>query len=248
MAVRVNAKNDYSRFRTATRSNCSFLCLFTRQIARLGKQANSSQRSCRPNAPHIQVLVLLAQLWISFRAQFIDISFNGETHPARDRRRRLGVQYHSIEGTLKRSVTCSPRLHFLSQHKSNRNLVLWPLSGFINRLETDLLVHALQLHLHLKSTVSRRSHVRVDKRGVRFRPVASRQTQALCDCSASSLDPVLPWSGECAATNSHTARIVRSTSQRSLPSGSQSVDGRSRSAPSSTGFPSCHGRALPRIH
>ena len=54
----VNAKNDDSRIRTATRSNCSFLCLFIRQVARLVKQGNSSQRSCRPNASHIQILKL----------------------------------------------------------------------------------------------------------------------------------------------------------------------------------------------
>ena len=35
-----NAKNDYSRIRTATRSNCSFLCLFIRQVARLVFQGN----------------------------------------------------------------------------------------------------------------------------------------------------------------------------------------------------------------
>ena len=53
-----DAKDDYSRIRTATRSNCCFLCLFIRQVGRLVKQGNSPERSCRPNAPHIQVLVL----------------------------------------------------------------------------------------------------------------------------------------------------------------------------------------------
>ena len=38
---------------------------------------------------------------------------------------------------------------------------------------------------------------------------------------------------------SHTSRIVRSTSQRCLLSEQHSVDGRSRSAPSSTGFHGC---------
>ena len=38
------------------------------------------------------------------------------------------------------------RFHFLSRHDSKgRNLVLRPLSGFINQLEAGLLVHALQL-------------------------------------------------------------------------------------------------------
>ena len=53
-----DANDDYSRVHTATRSECSFLCIFIRQFARLVKQGNSSQRSCRPNAPHIQILVL----------------------------------------------------------------------------------------------------------------------------------------------------------------------------------------------
>ena len=42
------------------------------------------------------------------------------------------------------------RFHFLSRHESkSRNLVLQPLSGFISQLEAGLLVHALQLPLHL---------------------------------------------------------------------------------------------------
>ena len=44
-----DANDDYSKIHTATRSNCSFLCIFVRQVARLVKQGNSSQRSCRPN-------------------------------------------------------------------------------------------------------------------------------------------------------------------------------------------------------
>ena len=179
----------------------------------------------------------------------------------------------------------------MSGHESKgHNLVLRALSGFIDQLETSLLVHILQLPSHvqrhgvssspmgnmfasapskLPRSTSRTSypsrlggevvmHVEPSQwrlccgvaciimlpcpcgqRGVRSRPVAFLWTQALCDCSASSLDPVLPWSGECAATDSRTSRIVRSTSQRCLPSGSQSVDDRSRPAPSSTGFPGC---------
>ena len=50
-------RDDHSRIHTATRSNCSFLCILIRQVARLVKQGNSSRRSCRPNAPHIQVFL-----------------------------------------------------------------------------------------------------------------------------------------------------------------------------------------------
>ena len=89
------------------------------------------------------------------------------------------------------------------------------------------------------SPASSCSRVRVDKKGVRSRPVASLWTQALCDCLASSSNPGPPWSRECAATGSRTARIVRSTSHFCFPSGSHSVDDRSRSAPSSTGFSGC---------
>ena len=53
-----DANDDYSRVHTATRSDCSFLCIIIRQIARLVNRSNSSQKSCRPNAPHIQILVL----------------------------------------------------------------------------------------------------------------------------------------------------------------------------------------------
>ena len=88
-----------------------------------------------------------------------------------------------------------------------------------------------------------------EQRGVRSRPVVSLLTRALCDCLASSSNLVPPWSEECAATGSRKARIVRSTSPRCLPSGSHSVDDRSRSAPSSTEFPGClSGKALPRTH
>ena len=117
-------------------------------------KATSSQRSCRPNAPHIQVFVLHSQLGISFRAHFIGISFNGQTHLARDRLRRLGIEHHAIEKpfrNVKKLCHLFSRLHFLSRHKSKgRNLVLWPLSGFIYQLETGLLVHALQLPLHVQ--------------------------------------------------------------------------------------------------
>ena len=61
---------------------------------------------------------------------------------------------------------------------------------------------------------------------------------ALCDCLASSSSPV-PWSKKCAATESSRSRIVRSTWPRCLPSGSHSVGGRSRLAPSSTEFSGC---------
>ena len=54
------------------------------------------RKATPPNAPHIRVFVLHSQLGISFRPHFIDISFNGQTHPARDRLRRLRIEHHAI--------------------------------------------------------------------------------------------------------------------------------------------------------
>ena len=122
-----NAKNDYSRIRTATRSNCTFLCLFIRQVARHVKQSNSSRISYLPNAPHIHVFVLHSQFGISFQAHFIDISFNGQTHPARDRLCRLeSTIMHFLKktsGALKSSVTCSPDSTFCLDASSR--VVIW---------------------------------------------------------------------------------------------------------------------------
>ena len=91
---------------------------------------------------------------ILFRAHFIDIPFDGQTHPARNRLGRLEVQYHGIEKpfrNVERLCHLFSRFHFLSRHKSKgRNMVLRPLSGFINQLEAGLLVHALHLPLHLQ--------------------------------------------------------------------------------------------------
>ena len=134
-----DANDDYSRVCTATRSDCIFLCISIRQVARLVKQGNSSQKVVSSTVPLIQILVLHSQLGISFRAQFIDISFNGQAHPARDRLRRLGIEHHAIEKpfrNVKKLCHLFSRLHFLSRHKSKgRNLVLRPLSDFINQLE-----------------------------------------------------------------------------------------------------------------
>ena len=145
---------DDSRVCTATRSDCSFLCIIIHQIARFVKQSNSSQRSCRPNAPHIRVFVLHSQLGISFRAHFIDISFNGQTYPARDRLCRLGIEHHAIEKpfrNVEKPRHLFSRFHFMPRHDSKgRNLVLQPLSDFKNQLEVHLLVHILQLPLHVQ--------------------------------------------------------------------------------------------------
>ena len=157
MALRgcsVDANDDYSRVCTATRSDCSFLCVFIRQVARLTKQSNSSQRSCRPNVPHIQVLVLHSQLGISFRAHVIDISFNGQTHPERNRLCRLGIEQNAIENpfrNVKKLCHLFSRLKFLSRHKSKgRSMVLRPLSDIRNQLEVHFLVHILQLPLQVQ--------------------------------------------------------------------------------------------------
>ena len=68
--------------------------------------------------------------------------------------RLLGVQYHVIEKPFRndeRICYLFSRFHFLSRHESkDRNLVYRPLSGFINQIEASLLVHALQLPLHLQ--------------------------------------------------------------------------------------------------
>ena len=150
----VNAKNDYSRIRTTTRSNCGFLCLFIRQVARFVKQGNSSQRSCRSNASHIQILRLRSWLVVLFRAHFIDFSFDGQTHPARDRLRRLGIEHHAIKKSFRnveRLRHLFSRFHFMSRHDAKcRNLVLKALSGFIGQLEIHLLVHLPQLPLHVQ--------------------------------------------------------------------------------------------------
>ena len=149
-----DANDDVSRVCTATRSDCSFLCIIIRQVARLVKQGNSSQRSGRPNVLHILVFVLHFLLGNSFRAHFIDISFNGQTYPARYRLCRLGIKHHAIENNfrnVKKLCHLFSRLHFLSRRESKgRNLVLRPLSDFINQLKLHLLVHIHQLLLHVQ--------------------------------------------------------------------------------------------------
>ena len=67
-------------------------------------------------------------------------------------------------------------------------------------------------------------------RGLHHPTVISLLTRALCDGLASSSNHAPPWSGECAATDSHKAR-VRGTSPPCLPSGLHSTDARSRSVP-----------------
>ena len=139
------------------------------------------------------------------------------------------TQLKNPSETLKDSVTCSPDSTFCLD--TSPRAVIW-LSGRcpdsqINWRQSSLST-PFSCPCTFRGTVSRRSHVRVDKRGVRSRPVASLWTQALCDCSASSQGSVPPWSVECATTDSHTSRIFCSTSHFCLPSGSQSVDGRRR--------------------
>ena len=65
---------------------------------------------------------------------------NGQTHPARNRLRRLGIEHHPIEKpfrNVERLRHVFSRFQFLSRHESmGRNLALRALSGFVNELET----------------------------------------------------------------------------------------------------------------
>ena len=147
--------DDYSIVCTVTRSDCSFLCIITRQIARLVKQGNSSQRSCRPNAPHIQVFMLHSQLGISFRGTFHRCSFRWPDAPGEEPTSSVGnrapCNFKNPSGTFKELCQLFSRLHFLSRRESKgRNLVLRPLAGFICQLEVHLLVHTLSLPLHVQ--------------------------------------------------------------------------------------------------
>ena len=113
---------------------------------------NSSQRSCRPqrsSRPCFRVAILTEDL----------CSFRWSDALGEHRLRRLGVQYHAIEKpfrNVERLRHLFSRFHFVYESKG-RKLVLRPLSGFINQLEAGVLVHALELLLHLWGTVSRRS-------------------------------------------------------------------------------------------
>ena len=68
-----------------------------------------------------------------------EIPFNGQTHPARNRLRRLGFEHHPIENPFwnaERLRHLFSRFPFVSRHKSKgRNLALKALSGFINQPE-----------------------------------------------------------------------------------------------------------------
>ena len=89
----------------------------------------------------------------SIRAHFVNIPFDGQTHPTRNRLRRLEIQYHTIKKPIRnveRLCHLFSRFHFLSQHESKgRNLVLRPLSRFIKSIGDRPPVHALHLSLHL---------------------------------------------------------------------------------------------------
>ena len=281
-AVRVNAKNDYSRVCTATRSDCSFLCIFIRQVARLVKQSNSSQGSCRPNAS------LLTGSFDS--GTFHHYFFQWPDAPGEGPTSSVGNRVPTIEKSFRNHLF--PRFDFLPRHESKgRDLVLRALSGFISQLKTDLLVHALQLPLHFW-----RHGVSSSPMGTMFASAPSKFTQSTSRTShPSMLSPevvlhvehyqlrlccgvaciiMLPCpcgqKGRSISTSrfpvdASTVRLFsfvsgsRATMVRGMrchrfphishrseyiaalppPSGSQSVDGRSRSAPSSTLFPGC---------
>ena len=74
------------------------------------------------------------------------------------------------------------RFHLVSRHESmGRNLVFRPLSGFINQLETKLLVHALQLPLHLE-----RHGVSLSPMGTMFASAPSKLPRSTCRTSHQS--------------------------------------------------------------
>ena len=110
-----DTNDKFSRVHTATRSDCSFMCIFIRQVARLVKQGNSSQRSCRPNAPHIQIRT---------RRETDIIGWESST-----------TQLKNPSGRLKNSVTCSPDSTLCLD--TSPTVVLRPLSGFISRRHTS---------------------------------------------------------------------------------------------------------------
>ena len=152
------SNDDYSRIHTATRSNCSFLCIFIRQVARLVKQGNSSQGSCRPNTPHVRNLD-----W-GFRFGHISSIFLST-----DRRTRRGTdfagwgssttQLKNPSGMLKNSVTCSPDSTFCLG--TSPRVVIW-FSGRcpvlqINWRQTSWSTH-FRCSCTFRGTVSRCPH------------------------------------------------------------------------------------------
>ena len=265
-----DANYDYSRIHTTTRSNCSLLCIFIRQVGRLVEEGNSSQSSCRPNAPHIQVLVLPVLTGDFDSGIFLRYSFRWPDAPG-EVTDLVGwesstTQLKNFFRNVERLCYLLSRFHFLSRHESKgRNLVLRSLSGFINQVggrppgprpsvapapfEARCLVVPDGNHVRVGTletlptacksniapvqteslgSIARRAFPAKTllRRGLyhrplfcpQSRPVASVWRQAICDCSASSLDSVPPWSGECATADSRTSRIVRSASQCSLSS------------------------------
>ena len=132
-----NAKNGYSRIRTATRSNCGFLCLFIRQVA-------PSRQTRQLLAKVVFVPTLLTcrfsccNLDWGFRSGHISSIFLSMA-------RRTSEEQTSSVGSpvprnekpfrnVERLCYLFSRFHFLYRHESQgRNLVLRPLSGFITQ-------------------------------------------------------------------------------------------------------------------
>ena len=83
----------------------------------------------------------------------------------------------------------SPEVVLHVEHSQKRSVAAWPASSC--------------------------SRVRADKR-VDFDSSLPCRRKHCAIVQLRLLDPVPPWSGECAATDSHTSRIFRSTSQRCL--------------------------------
>ena len=98
----------------------------SRQTRQLLAKVVSSQRSSHPGSR----VAFLAGDFVS--GTFHPIPFNGQTHPARNRLRRLGVEHHAIEKpfrNVERLLHLFSRFHFLWHESKGRNLVLRALSG-----------------------------------------------------------------------------------------------------------------------
>ena len=107
-----DANDDHSRIRTATRSNCSFLCIFIRQVARLVQTRQLlakvvlSQRSSHPGS---RVAFLTGDF---DPGTFHRYSFQWPDAPGEDPTLSVGSpvprNQKNPSRTLNNSVTCSP--------------------------------------------------------------------------------------------------------------------------------------------
>ena len=138
----VDAHNENFRIRAGTRSDCGFLCICVGQVALLVNQGNSSQRSCRLNAPQIQIFALCFWLGCPIWAHW------------KDGLRQLGFERHPIKNPLRNAEGLRhlfSQFRSLARHESTGcNLTSKALSDLTNQLEAGLLAHAFQLPLRVQ--------------------------------------------------------------------------------------------------